>query len=263
MRRLCLLLFLLPLMGVLADKTPFYIVDGVMGVGLDQMPPQEDIYFMTVMDSAEAVFVYGERAAGGAVVVQTKEYARAMHYATPQAQEENKKVEKSKEERIRDYDQRRRQRRARRHVFALLALALGAFEKWREDHGKDEPKEMTDEDFDRAMDSMRKPIIPQEKQQQGVDPLLGMAIMYVVMTRHNTIDDIRHYFNLTYQQTLNIMTQLEDYNVWDKADRYGKHNIRYHDASELDELFQSLGVEWEAAKQTSHVPQGSQSVSPK
>ena len=66
-----------------ADKTPFYIIDGQLGMRYEDMPPQEEILYVTVMDSAEAVFVYGERAAGGAVVVQTKEYARRQNYQPP------------------------------------------------------------------------------------------------------------------------------------------------------------------------------------
>ena len=65
-----------------APVQPLYIVDGQMGVRWEDMPPQEDIGRTTVLDSAEAVSIYGRRAAGGAVVVTTKEYMKT-HYKDP------------------------------------------------------------------------------------------------------------------------------------------------------------------------------------
>lgn len=80
-----LLLLLLPFLvqaSGQASVQPFYIVDGQMGVRWEDIPSPEDIGRTTVLDSAEAVSVYGRRAAGGAVVITTKEYMKT-HYKEP------------------------------------------------------------------------------------------------------------------------------------------------------------------------------------
>ena len=80
-----LLLLLLPFLvqaSGQASVQPFYIVDGQMGVRWEDIPSPEDIGRTTVLDSAEAVSIYGRRAAGGAVVITTKEYMKT-HYKEP------------------------------------------------------------------------------------------------------------------------------------------------------------------------------------
>ena len=80
-----LLLLLLPFFARAGKQTPIqplYIIDGKMDVNWENMPPPEEIGRTTILDSAEAVYIYGRRAAGGAIVVTTKEYMKT-HYKEP------------------------------------------------------------------------------------------------------------------------------------------------------------------------------------
>lgn len=76
------ILFLIGLLILLAvetmkgqeqENTPFYIVDGYVGVLPHQLPPDEYIDRLSYVDPEDAVFTYGERASGGAVIIVTLE----------------------------------------------------------------------------------------------------------------------------------------------------------------------------------------------
>ena len=74
MRRLFCILFVLlfSMLSMATKKAPLYLIDGSFKTQ-NQLSP-EQIESVTILDSAEAVNIYGERASGGVVVIRTKEF---------------------------------------------------------------------------------------------------------------------------------------------------------------------------------------------
>lgn len=74
MRRLFCILFVLlfSMLSMATKKAPLYLIDGSFETQ-NQLSP-EQIGSVTILDSAEAVDIYGERASGGVVVIRTKEF---------------------------------------------------------------------------------------------------------------------------------------------------------------------------------------------
>lgn len=74
MRRLFCILFVLlfSMLSMATKKAPLYLIDGSFETQ-NQLSP-EQIASVTILDSAEAVNIYGERASGGVVVIRTKEF---------------------------------------------------------------------------------------------------------------------------------------------------------------------------------------------
>lgn len=74
MRRLFCILFVLlfSMLSMATKKAPLYLIDGSFETQ-NQLSP-EQIESVTILDSAEAVNIYGERASGGIVVIRTKEF---------------------------------------------------------------------------------------------------------------------------------------------------------------------------------------------
>lgn len=69
---------LLPLFAQTQVERPLYYVDGVLN---DSLPPIEAIERVTVFSAEEAVPIYGERASGGVILINTKEYAQKQQSA--------------------------------------------------------------------------------------------------------------------------------------------------------------------------------------
>lgn len=266
------LLMLAATAAAAADKTPFYIIDGQLGMRYEDMPPQEDILYITVMDSAEAVFVYGERAAGGAVVVQTKEYARQQNYRPPIRQTDadneqydgpiqlsdsqalalrrerekirREKLEKQKEsrnERIRRLNERSRRRRARSALIVLICAILDYIYNKRK---KKDLGPLTDEQYREVIDGLDTPVVPDEQIARGIDPLLAEAAMYVVSTRRAGISDLQQFFGIDYQRALKIIEQLRERNVVAAADGPDKRDILIEDTADLNPMMEEMGVKW-------------------
>lgn len=232
--------------AVSSTAAPFYIVDGQLGVSPDSMPAQEDILYLTTLDSAEAVFIYGERASEGAVVVQTKEYAAQQHYQTPgehMRQPTEEEIRKAKEEwRYRRMRERREKRRKRKAVMLLLTLLiLGAEQLYNVQKARNR-KPMTDDEFRQATAELAQPRMPKHS---TLDPLFARAAMYVTGTRRATIHDLQQFFGIGYSRALAIIRQLEDKQVIGTADRNDHHELCYEELEDLAELFDALGVEWE------------------
>lgn len=74
MRRLFCILFVLlfSMLSMATKKAPLYLIDGSFETQ-NQLSP-EQIASVTILDSAEAVDIYGERASGGVVIIRTKEF---------------------------------------------------------------------------------------------------------------------------------------------------------------------------------------------
>lgn len=216
-------------------SAPFYVVDGQLGVAFEDIPPAEQILYTTVLDSAEAVFIYGERARDGAVIVQTKEYAKQQHYQTPKT---SPSPPKSRSDRFRERMERRRNRKA---IFLALTLIILGIEEIRKKRAEKKQEPMSDDDYRKVQEGNPVPLVPQSS---GLDPLFAEAAMYVVGTRRAAIADLRRFFRIDYQHALRLIAQLEDNQVISKADRPDRHDILFDDFPDLDPLFQKLGITW-------------------
>lgn len=202
-----------------------------MGVGFEDLPPAEQILYTTVLDSAEAVFIYGERARDGAVIVQTKEFAKKQNYQTPAPK-------KSRADRFKERRERRRKRKA---FFLALTLIILAIEEIRKKRAEKKLEPMSDEDYRSSQEGLPVPVVPRSS---SLDPLFAEAAMYVVGTRHAAIADLRRFFAIDYQHAVKLIAQLEDNQVISKANRPDQHDILFDDFPDLDPLFQKLGITW-------------------
>ncbi len=72
MKRLVFSFLLLISASMLMGKDPYYIVDGKHGVQKKDLPPEEQIVLRKDVPPEEAVFAYGKKASGGAVLIKTK-----------------------------------------------------------------------------------------------------------------------------------------------------------------------------------------------
>lgn len=222
---------------------PFYIIDGRLGVPFDSMPAQEDILYVTTLDSAEAVFIYGERACEGAVVVQTKEYAARQHYQVPwehmrqPTEEEIRQAQKEyRHKRMMERQEKRRKRKA--WILLLTLIVMGAERLIDKRKAK---KPMTDEEFRQTTSNVPQPLMPDHS---PLDPLFARAAMYVVGTRQATIAQLQNFFGIGYKRALELIRQLEDKQVIGLADRNDHHEILYDSMEGLNTLFDDLGVKW-------------------
>ena len=73
---------------------PLYIVDGKVVESPTELPLPEEVAQTTILNSEEAVDIYGERASGGVFIVTTKKYA-----AEQQAKQQTGQTAKQKKSR--------------------------------------------------------------------------------------------------------------------------------------------------------------------
>lgn len=77
-----LLLMLLPICAGTAAGEPYYIVDGQPGVKQKDLPPKEEIARTIVLKADEAMDIYGDKAADGAVIISTKDFDKDHRIAS-------------------------------------------------------------------------------------------------------------------------------------------------------------------------------------
>ena len=116
MRRLFCILFVLlfSMLSMATKKAPLYLIDGSFETQ-NQLSP-EQIESVTILDSAEAVYIYGERASGGVVVIRTKEF-------------ENKNYKKNKSD-FRPQPTRKRYQGVKILPLIILVLLSIVIPKW-------------------------------------------------------------------------------------------------------------------------------------
>ena len=126
MKKIIFILFLLLSLQyiVAADKAPLYILDGQYVQSeknniVENISP-DDIATIQTLDSATAVGLYGERAAGGAVIVRTKKF-EAKNYKPDLPRRKSDYVDKRKNNPERDID-----------IMALIIIVILSYplSKW-------------------------------------------------------------------------------------------------------------------------------------
>ena len=126
MKKIIFILFLLLSLQyiVAADKAPLYILDGQYVQSeknniVENISP-DDIATIQTLDSATAVGLYGERAAGGAVIVRTKKF-EAKNYKPDLPRRKSDYVDKRKNNPERDRD-----------IMALIIIVILSYplSKW-------------------------------------------------------------------------------------------------------------------------------------
>ena len=101
MRRLFCILFVLlfSMLSMATRKAPLYLIDGSFETQ-NQLSP-EQIGSVTILDSAEAVDIYGERASGGVVIIRTKKF-EAENFKQPREKSTNIKEQRKNPKKDRD-----------------------------------------------------------------------------------------------------------------------------------------------------------------
>lgn len=69
--------------GVVYAKAPYYILDGQVGVDLKDLPPAECIARKSVIAPEDATYIYGEKASGGAVIIETYAHQGSRQSVAP------------------------------------------------------------------------------------------------------------------------------------------------------------------------------------
>ena len=118
MRRLFCILFVLlfSMLSMATKKAPLYIIDGSFETQ-NQLSP-EQIGSVTILDSAEAVDIYGERASGGVVIIRTKKF-EAENFKQPREESTNIKEQRKNPKKDRDI-----------LVLILICLLSSPLSKW-------------------------------------------------------------------------------------------------------------------------------------
>ena len=118
MRRLFCILFVLlfSMLSMATKKAPLFLIDGSFEAQ-NQLSP-EQIESVTILDSAEAVNIYGERASGGVVIIRTKKF-EAENFKQPREESTNIKEQRKNPKKDRDI-----------LVLILICLLSSPLSKW-------------------------------------------------------------------------------------------------------------------------------------
>lgn len=248
MKRLLYILFLffLPLVSIVAQG-PLYIVDGKEGVSRKKLPIPDSIASMQVLDSAEATSVYGKRASGGAVIIQTQEYMR--HSGDSILIPQNNMLENAS---VREKEQKNRSRKHLWGILLALLLVWAVERKWFARIAcklKGEPfaankSQISDEQYRKICETEPRIFTPDEQLKRGLDPLFADAALYVVMTERVSSDALRKYFGIDVHRAKKLMTQLEEEKVIGHKERDGSQRLLCVDPVDLNPVFDRLGIKW-------------------
>jgi len=228
-RLLLILLCLLPLLAAQAnvDSTesfqgPLYIVDGEVRVSQKDIPPADEIASVTILQNEEAVELYGERAAYGAVIIRTKNYEKEHvvqkeHVVKTLSSVHNKQLP----------------RWARWVVLfilelLLIAVALRGLSQWQK----------ADEDL--PLDDL--PEISPKMKKLGYDQLFLKVAFYVVEQQTTQRSQIAERFSISPDRAERILTQLEKEGIVSPATNNKNRKVLFLDVAELSPMFERLDI---------------------
>lgn len=245
------LLLLLPVQA--GAKEPLYIVDGKVGVSQEQIPPVDSIASISVVDSADAVYSYGQKASGGAIIMHTKAYMR--HLSDPTSDTEDRLIIQALEEYGKaQQEARKKQRWKDLGYMVLLFLIICAipsswgkrlYERW-EGGRSSGGKQMSDEEYRLFAQEGSTPTMPESLLSRGFDPLFAEATLYVIGTERASSEALQGYFRITKKRANLLIKQLIAEGIISKEEEDGLHQLLYVDYAELVPVFDKLGIEWNA-----------------
>ena len=217
MKRRLLLAFSV-LLSMTIWSAPFYVVDGRLGVSPNNLPPKDSIASVTVLKPSEAEYIYGKRAADGAVIIRTKNYEKENVVQT------SSPIRKA---------QKKHLPRWGKWVVALLDLLLIAVvlltrSRWIE----------SDEDL--PLDDL--PEISPKMKKLGYDQLFLKVAFYVVEQQTTERSQIAKRFSISPDRAERILTQLEKEGIVSPTTNNKTRKVLFLDVAELSPMFERLDI---------------------
>ena len=211
MKRLLLLAFSVVL-SLTIWSAPFYVVDGRLGVSPNSLPPKDSIASVTVLKPSEAEYIYGKRAAEGAVIVRTKNYEKEHAVQTPSPV---------------------RKKKLSRWMVVLLnllliAIVLSTRSRW------------IGTDDDLPLDDL--PEISPKMKKLGYDQLFLKVAFYVVEQQTTQKSQIANRFSISTDRAERILTQLEKEGIVSPATNNKSRKVLFLDVAELSPMFERLDI---------------------
>ena len=211
MKRRLLLAFSV-LLSMTIWSAPFYVVDGRLGVSPNNLPPKDSIASVTVLKPSEAEYIYGKRAAEGAVIVRTKNYEKEHAVQTPSPV---------------------RKKKLSRWMVVLLnllliAIVLSTRSRW------------IGSDDDLPLDDL--PEISPKMKKLGYDQLFLKVAFYVVEQQTTERSQIAKRFSISPDRAERILTQLEKEGIVSPATNNKTRKVLFLDVAELSPMFERLDI---------------------
>ena len=211
MKRLLLLAFSVVL-SLTIWSAPFYVVDGRLGVSPNNLPPKDSIATITILKPSEAEYIYGKRAADGAVIIRTKNY--------------------EKENVVQTSSPIRKKKLSRWMVvllnLLLIAVVLSTRSRW------------IGTDDDLPLDDL--PEISPKMKKLGYDQLFLKVAFYVVEQQTTQRSQIAKRFSISPDRAERILTQLEKEGIVSPATNNKTRKVLFLDVAELSPMFERLDI---------------------
>lgn len=218
MKRLLLLAFSIVLSLTIWSE-PFYVVDGRLGVSPNNLPPKDSIATVTILKPSEAEYIYGERAAEGAVIIRTKNYEEEHVVQTPSP--------------VRKAQKKHLPRWSKWVVVGFLELMFIAFVVLSLSRWKEADKDLPLDDLPEISPKMKK---------LGYDQLFLKVAFYVVEQQTTQRSQIAKRFSISPDRAERILAQLEKEGIVSPATNHKTRKVLFLDVAELSPMFERLDI---------------------
>ena len=218
MKRLHLLAFSVVL-SLTIWSAPFYVVDGRLGVSPNSLPPKDSIASVTILKPSEAEYIYGKRAAEGAIIIRTKNYEKEHVVQTPSP--------------VRKAQKKHLPRWSKWVVVLFLDLMLIAFVLLSRS-----PWIGSDEDL--PLDDL--PELSPAMKRKGYDKLFIGVAFHVVEKQTTDKSLITQRFSISPDRAERILSQLEKEGIVGPPETDGTRKVPFLDVAELSPILDRLGV---------------------
>lgn len=241
----------LPLCVFSAKQQPLYVVDGKEILSKELLPPEDSIYCKNILSTDEATYIYGDKGKGGAVIITTKAYIRYL--SDPSQHKEPSPTLRLAKQASKQFEKQQKRNNALNksqsgnkiylwiRLIGFILIIIILLPKFHQ-HLQ---SPLSDEQYREVASESKHAFIPQDKQREGIDPLLAEAAMYVTDTQKTDAASIGKYFEIPVDRADKILVQLEQYGVVSAADSIGIRKPLFVDVAELESFFNLLGVYWE------------------
>ena len=218
MKRRLLLVFSV-LLSMTIWSAPFYVVDGRLGVSPNNLPPKDSVASVTVLKPSEAEYIYGKRAAEGAVIIRTKNYEKEHVVQTPSP------IQKAQKKHL--------PRWGKWVVLLFLELMVIAFvllsrSPW------------IGSDDDLPLDDL--PEISPKMKKLGYDQLFLKVAFYVVEQQTTQRSQIAKRFSISPDRAERILAQLEKEGIVSPPTNNKTRKVLFLDVAELSPMFERLDI---------------------
>ena len=195
------------------------MVDGRLGVSPNSLPPKDSIASVTILKPSEAEYIYGKRAAEGAIIIRTKNYEKEHVVQTPSP--------------VRKAQKKHLPRWSKWVVVLFLDLMLIAFVLLSRS-----PWIGSDEDL--PLDDL--PELSPAMKRKGYDKLFIGVAFHVVEKQTTDKSLITQRFSISPDRAERILSQLEKEGIVGPPETDGTRKVPFLDVAELSPILDRLGV---------------------